>query len=169
MIKEDSTEIVLKPIGIIRTPYRGNYAPYQPLEREEGEARLILKPEYHSALADLEKFQYIYVIYYCHLIEESWQARICPAWAKGKEVGLFASRSPVRPNPIGLSVVKIKRIEAGEVVTNLIDAYDGTPLLDIKPYIKELDSKQDANYGWIMEVDGYDHLLLHIRGIAHKD
>jgi len=144
MIKEDSTEIVLKPIGIIRTPYRGNYAPYQPLEREEGEARLILKPEYHSALADLEKFQYIYVIYYCHLIEESWQARICPAWAKGKEV-------------------------AGEVVTNLIDAYDGTPLLDIKPYIKELDSKQDANYGWIMEVDGYDHLLLHIRGIAHKD
>ena len=84
------------------------------------------------------------------------------------EVGLFASRSPVRPNPIGLSIVRLKRIEGNVVYTSGLDVFDGTPLLDIKPYIKGLDSKDDANYGWIKELDDKDHLLLHIKGIPHE-
>ena len=162
--------IYFKPIGIIRTPFRSSCVPYQPVEREEGEARLILKPEYRLALEGLEKFKYIYVIFYCHRLEQGFCHKISPPFANGKCVGTFASRTPAHPNPIGLSVVKIKKVdmEKGEVVTNLIDAFDGTPLLDIKPYINELDSKPDANYGWIEELDGYKHLLLHIRGIPHS-
>jgi tRNA-Thr(GGU) m(6)t(6)A37 methyltransferase TsaA len=91
-----------------------------------------------------------------------------PPWFKGEGVGLFASRSPNRPNLIGLSIVKLRKIEGNVVVTSLMDALDGTPLLDIKPYFAELDAKEDANYGWLDE-DGREHLMLHIRGIPHGD
>jgi tRNA (Thr-GGU) A37 N-methylase len=80
---------------------------------------------------------------------------------------VFASRSPVRPNPIGISVVRIRGIENREIFTSGMDVFDGTPLLDIKPYIKDLDSKADANYGWIEEMNNREHLLLHIKGIPH--
>jgi tRNA-Thr(GGU) m(6)t(6)A37 methyltransferase TsaA len=92
---------------------------------------------------------------------------VSPPWADGKKVGVFASRSPVRPNPIGLSVVRIKNIVENRIYTSGLDAFDGTPLLDIKPYIKDLDSKSDANYGWIEEMDDMEHLILHIKGIPH--
>jgi tRNA (Thr-GGU) A37 N-methylase len=92
---------------------------------------------------------------------------IQPPWAKGKKVGLFASRSPVRPNPIGLSIVRIKKIIENKIYTSGLDVFDGTPLLDIKPYIKDLDDKFDADYGWIKEMDDTEHLSLHIKGIPH--
>jgi len=80
---------------------------------------------------------------------------------------VFASRSPVRPNCIGLSIVRIKRIINNEILTSGLDVFDGTPLLDIKPYIKDLDVKIDANYGWIEEIGDREHLFLHIKGIPH--
>ena len=92
---------------------------------------------------------------------------VSPPWTGGARVGVFASRSPVRPNSIGLSIVRIKKIIDNKVFTSGLDVFDGTPLLDIKPYIKDLDSKSDANYGWIKEIDGDEHLHLHIKGIPH--
>ncbi len=92
---------------------------------------------------------------------------VSPPWTDGHEVGVFASRSPIRPNPIGISIVKIKKIIKDTIHTTGLDVFDGTPLLDIKPYIKDLDSKNDANYGWIEDLDGYKHLILHIKGIPH--
>jgi len=80
---------------------------------------------------------------------------------------VFASRSPVRPNSIGLSIVRIKNIINNKIFTSGLDVFDGSPLLDIKPYIKDLDSKSDANYGWIGELESDDHLLLHIKGVPH--
>ena len=93
---------------------------------------------------------------------------VIPPWSDGKEIGLFASRSPVRPNPIGVSIVKLLKINKNEIFTSGLDVFDGTPLLDIKPYVKDLDSKEDANYGWIEDMKDKEHLILHIKGIPHE-
>ena len=119
-----------------------------------------------AGLKELDSFTYIYVIYYIDRLTASPKMEVSPPWAAGHRVGLFASRSPVRPNPIGLSVVRIKEIIGNRVYTSGLDVFDGTPLLDIKPYIKDLDSKEDANNGWVDSADD-DHLTLHIRGIPH--
>lgn len=163
-------EVVFKPIGVIHTPYRvGGFAPYQPLEREEGQSTIELFRGYEGALEELDKFTYIYVLFYMQAGKEEWHDKVSPPWAKGKKVGLFASRAPQRPNAVGLSVVKLRRIEGGTLHTSSIDAYDGTPLLDLKPYIRGLDSKDDANVGWVEEIEGgHEHILQHVRGIPHN-
>ena len=102
-----------------------------------------------------------------HQVKRGLSEHVSPPWTGGVRVGVFASRSPVRPNPIGISIVRIKGFENNEIITTGMDVFDGTPLLDIKPYIKDLDTRADANYGWIENMDDREHLLLHIRGIAH--
>jgi tRNA-Thr(GGU) m(6)t(6)A37 methyltransferase TsaA len=91
-----------------------------------------------------------------------------PPWAPQMEIGVFASRSPNRPNPIGISVVKIKRIVKNIIYISGIDAFDGSPVLDIKPYLNILDVKPDANFGWVSATGDENHLALHIKGIPHK-
>ncbi len=157
-----------RPIGVIRTPYR-HHAPYQPQENDPGAFRLVLDPEYEEGLRDLETFRYLYVLFCLDRAPPDPPMRVTPPWTGGREVGLFASRSPARPNPVGLSVVRLLGIEGNEIRTSGLDVYDGTPLLDIKPYVRDLDSKLDANYGWIEELDGWEHLMLHIRGVPHDE
>jgi len=155
-----------KQIGIIRTPYIDK-VPYQPLDEDEGDFRIIIDSKYNEGLYEIEKFHYIYVLYYIHHVKRKVSMIVAPPWAGGKKVGLFASRSPVRPNPIGISIVRIKQIVNNQIFTSSLDTFDGTPLLDIKPYIKDLDAKSDANYGWIEKLQGKEHLILHIKGIPH--
>jgi tRNA-Thr(GGU) m(6)t(6)A37 methyltransferase TsaA len=159
--------ITLRPIGTIHTPYDESFAPHQPVEREEGTSTLVLEPDLAPALSDLEGFRYIYVVSYLDGQTGPPRNRVKPPWAKGREVGLFASRSPARPNPIGLSIVRLVKIEGNVVTTSLLDLHDGTPLLDIKPYIRDLDSKHDADTGWIADLEGGDHALEHARGVPH--
>jgi len=156
----------LRPIGVIRTPYSDN-APYQPLANDEGDFRIIVNSQYRDGLRDLDRFHYIYVLYFIHRVNKIISMTVRPPWTPGREVGVFASRSPVRPNCLGLSIVRIKHITGNQIVTSGLDVFDGTPLLDIKPYIKELDSKSDANFGWLEDLDDRDHLMLHIKGIPH--
>ena len=163
---QNKVSFELKQIGTIRTPYQDS-APYQPVDTDTEEFRIVLDREYIAGLNDLMKFRYIYVIYYADKVVRQVEMMVAPPWAAGKRVGLFSSRSPVRPNPIGLSIVRIKDIVGNIIYTSGLDVFDGTPLLDIKPYIKDLDSKADANYGWIEEMDDMEHLSLHIRGIPH--
>jgi len=165
-VEQDRREYRLKPIGIIRTPYVDS-APYQPLANDEGEFRLCVDPPYADGLKDLDRFRYIYVLYLIHRVTRKPSMSVTPPWTPGKKVGLFPSRSPARPNPLGLSIVEVKGIKGNEVFTSGLDAFDGTPLLDIKPYIKDLDSKEDANYGWLEDLEDRDHLMLHIKGIPH--
>ncbi len=159
-------DITYHPIGVIHTPYLEK-APYQPVESDEGEFYLEILPEYVSGLKDLDSFQYIYVLYHIDRLTREVSMKVEPIWAGEIEVGLFASRSPLRPNPIGLSVVKLLRVDGNRVKTTGLDVFDGTPLLDIKPYIKDLDSKADANYGWVEKTGDLRHLALHILGIPH--
>ena len=165
-MSDESMDIIYRPIGWVRTPYK-DAAPYQPRDVPGKTFYLELFPEYVEGLQELETFRYIYVLFHMH---KKWKDSLVahPPWGKAKEVGVFASRSPNRPNPIGLSIVKLLRIEGNIIYISGIDAFDKSPLLDIKPYIAELDSKADANYGWVDKYEGREHLRLHILGIPHK-
>ncbi|MEN8211012.1 MAG: tRNA (N6-threonylcarbamoyladenosine(37)-N6)-methyltransferase TrmO, partial [Thermodesulfobacteriota bacterium] len=165
MMIEKST-IQFNPIGIIRTPYTEN-APYQPVEDDEQEFSIIVDPQFTKGLYELDRFNYLMLFYHIHLLEKEVKMVVEPSWSHGKKVGLFASRSPVRPNPIGLSIVRIKQINDNTIFTSGLDVFDKTPLLDIKPYIKDLDSKEDSNYGWLDDLDDQEHLQLHIKGLPH--
>jgi len=139
------------------------------VDEDEGEFRIVVDEKYADGLVDLISFRYMYAIYYIHRLTHSPSMIVSPRWTPGTKVGLFASRSAVRPNPIGISIVRIKTIVYNEIFTTGLDVFDNTPLLDIKPYIKELDSKNDANYGWLEDLDSNkEHLLLHIKGIPHE-
>ena len=160
-------EIRFKSIGFIKTPYVER-APYQPVANDKGDFRIVLDPEYSKGLLQLNKFRYMYVIYFIDQLNREADMIVNPPWSEGEEVGLFASRYPLRPNPIGISIVRIKQVIGNEIITSGLDVFNNTPLLDIKPYIKDLDSKEDADYGWIKgEEKDKEHLLLHIQGIPH--
>ncbi len=162
------TNFRFKQIGVIKTPYIDN-APYQPVNESKGDFRIVLNSEYKEGLLKLKSFRYMYVIYYVHRVKRKSSMVVTAPWAAGAKIGLFASRSPVRPNPIGLSIVRIRKIINNEIITSGLDAFDGTPVLDIKPYVKDLDSKTDANYGWLNGLGGdKEHLFLHIKGVPHE-
>lgn len=162
-------EISMQPIGVVRSPYVNN-APHQPDPADPGEFRLVIDQEHAAGLHRLEDFRYLYVLFYMHKVEGEASMTIHPPWApEGLEVGLFASRAPNRPNPIGLSIVAIERIDGNIIHTSGLDAFDGTPILDIKPYIAGLDVREDANLGWVEGLPNADHLALHIAGVPHGE
>lgn len=160
--------ILLEPIGTIHTPYTSMSAPEQSQRDAPGEFWISLKPEYAEGLDQLEKFRYIYLLYFLDQVRSGRDMVVTPTWAGGIQVGLFASRSPNRPNPIGLSVVEIKEISGLDIVITGVDCYNGTPLLDIKPYIRTLDLKEEANDGWFDDLEDRSHLVDHLLGIAHE-
>jgi tRNA-Thr(GGU) m(6)t(6)A37 methyltransferase TsaA len=165
--KGRSHTISIRPIGLIRSPYK-DWAPYQPVEREKGigKFQVHVNEEFATGLKDLEHFAYVILIYYLDKTEGHFELTVQPPWTE-KKVGLFASRSPFRPNPIGISIVRLHRIEGNVLYTWPIDVFDETPLLDIKPYMATLDSKKDADDGWIEGLEGKEHLLKHVRGLSH--
>ena len=145
-------DILFHPIGWIHTPYQSS-PPFQPDPEAEGEFYIELNPELEEGLYKLELCRYIIVLFYLDRPDKPVTLKVKPPRGKGIEVGLFASRSPRRPNPIGISAVKLKSIEKNRLNISGIDVLDGTPLLDIKPYVKRLDIKEDSNNGWLDEVE----------------
>lgn len=157
----------MNSIGRIRTPYTTD-APHQPVRDAEGSFRLELRSEYVAGLERLDSFRYAYVLWAFDRSEGKPAMIVHPPWAPpGVRVGVFASRSPLRPSPIGLSIVEILEIEGNVVHVSSLDAFDGTPIYDIKPYIQDLDTRTDAGFGWVDELPDKEHLRLHIQGIAH--
>ncbi len=155
------------PIGVIRTPYP-DAAPYQSRQDDAGEFRLVLDARWAPALQGLERFRYAMVFY---LLDRAPTPHpvVHPPWTPdGVRVGLFATRSPARPNPIGFSVVRVLRVDGDTVFTSGLDALDRTPLLDIKPYVNELDTRHDADTGWVADMPDQEHLRLHVLGIPHE-
>jgi len=140
--------IKLYPIGIIHSPYsEGKDIPIQGRFEDNVEAYLELKEEFVKGLKDLDKFSHAILLYYFHKTDK--------VTIQGKPFleddihGIFAIRSPHRPNHIGLSVVKIKEIKDNRLYFTNVDMIEGTPLLDIKPYIKYFDDKEDIVCGWL--------------------
>ncbi len=136
----------LKPIGIIHSPYQSGQAPYQGHGQKEI-CQVELFEEFEEGLKDIEGFSHIILIYWFHqshgyhlLVKTPWDA---------KPHGLFTTRSPHRPCPLGLSVVELVAREKNILKVKGLDAIDSTPLLDIKPYVPSIDEKNNAKAGWL--------------------
>ncbi len=144
--------VVYHPIGIIRSPHKeGSKTPIQPIYADGCRGFVEIFPQYTEGLQGLEDFSHIFLIFHLHLRKEV--KLIVKPWLHDKEKGVFATRSPHRPNAIGLSLVRLEKIEGSRVYVNDLDILDGTPLLDIKPYTKELDSRLTSKDGWLEQID----------------
>jgi tRNA-Thr(GGU) m(6)t(6)A37 methyltransferase TsaA len=98
-------------------------------------SRIVVRKEYAAGLNAIEEWSHLYVIFWMHKIADEKKTLVCPSSEPGMpRVGIFATRAPIRPNPIGLSLVELVRREANVLVVKGLDALDGTPVLDIKPY-----------------------------------
>ena len=140
-------EITYRPIGIIRSPYcDGKEAPLQGAFSGEVEATAEVFPEYVAGLKDLDGFSHVTLLYHFHLSEGYSLEVRTPA--DERPHGVFATRAPARPNSVGVTVVRLERIDGGTVHFRGPDMLDGTPLLDIKPYVPEFDSYPGSKAGW---------------------
>jgi len=145
----ENEEILLKPIGVARTSYQGmNDAPFQ--GRFSGDrAVLEIAAEFSAGLKDVELSGYLIVLYWAHLADRMVLQTVTP-W--GPEVrGVFACRSPARPNPVSLCVVELLEREGNRLTVRGLDALDGSSILDIKPYSTAVDSVEGANIDWFDE------------------
>jgi len=142
----DSIEI--RPIGVIHTPYqKHDDIPIQGRFKPEVEGWLELEKEYEPGLKDIEGFSHAILLYHFH--DSDMVTLEGGAFLDNDAHGIFAIRSPNRPNHIGLSIIRIKNIEECRLRFTNVDMLDGTPLLDIKPYITHFDCFSDAKCGWI--------------------
>lgn len=140
--------IELKPIGIIHTPFKEPEGmPIQPAGATGIRGTIEVFEEYHEGLKDLDGFSHIILLYHFHR-SHGFDLRIVP-FMDSELRGLFATRAPKRPNPIGISIVLLDRIENGVLYVQNVDMMEGTPLLDIKPYVPEFDSTEDIRTGWV--------------------
>jgi tRNA-Thr(GGU) m(6)t(6)A37 methyltransferase TsaA len=146
--------IPIKPIGVLHTPFTVREGiPRQAAGARQITATIEIFPEYAVGLADLEGFSHIVVLFTMHLIE-SEDLTACPPW-DGKSHGVFSTCSPFRPNHIGLSVVELKKIEGNRLTIRGVDMADGSPVLDIKPYIPDLYPREKIRLGWMTgKIDG---------------
>ena len=143
-------DIVVRPIGVVRSPHRTAIGtPIQPVYAEECEGEVIVDEEFAPALADIEGFERIWLIYWLDRAEP-FRPRVVP-YRDTREHGLFATRSPCRPNAIGMSVVRLLSCEGRTLRVCGVDILDGTPLLDIKPYVPEFDAHPSSKAGWFDE------------------
>ena len=140
--------IKYKPIGFIHTPFKEpKGVPIQPVAGEDIEGKVEILPDYIEGLKDLEGFSHIILIYHLHLSKKP--SLLVKPYMDEKLRGVFATRAPSRPNPIGLSIVRLVKIRGNMVYIKDVDIVDGTPLLDIKPYVPEFDLREVNRIGWL--------------------
>ena len=141
-------EIKYKPIGVVHSPFKEPHGvPVQPARGKDIDAVIEVFPEYVEGLKDIEGFSHIILI--CHLhLSKAFSLKVKP-FLDNELRGVFATRAPSRPNPIGISVVRLIRVEEGKLYIKDIDMIDGTPILDIKPYVSEFDPQKKIKIGWL--------------------
>lgn len=134
-------KIIYHPIGIFRSSYTPSTgAPRQGVLYPDNKGIIEIFLPYQDALETLNQFERIIVLFHFHKVEK-WDSKVHPPSSSHKHnFGLFATRSPKRPNPIGMTNVKLEKIEDGKLYVSGIDAFDGTPVLDIKPHLPSVDN-----------------------------
>ena len=145
------TTLTLEPIGFVRSPLAAKVeAARQPRAASGNAARIELLPgrNFEHALEDLERWEFIWVIFWFHL-NSGWRPKVLPPRSTTGRKGVFATRSPHRPNPIGMSVVRLERVDGLALHVRDSDMLDGTPVLDIKPYLAYTDAHPGAGTGWL--------------------
>lgn len=141
-------EIKLRPIGIIYTPYKEPKGiPIQGKFEKSVAGRIEIFPEYQEGLKDIEGFSHLILIYYFNRSKK--EKLVGKPFLEDREHGIFAIRSPHRPNHLGFSIVKLKKVKGNIIIFSEVDMLDGTPLLDIKPYVSYFDSRKNVKNGWI--------------------
>jgi tRNA-Thr(GGU) m(6)t(6)A37 methyltransferase TsaA len=142
------SEIVYFPIGIIRSPFRTvEGTPIQPAGARGVRGRIEIREEFLAGLKDLDGFSHIILIYHFSL-SRGYALEVKP-FLDDQLRGVFATRAPKRPNSIGISVVKLIGVEGVFLYIEDVDIVDGTPLLDIKPYVPQFDSRETELIGWL--------------------
>ncbi|MCP4543289.1 MAG: tRNA (N6-threonylcarbamoyladenosine(37)-N6)-methyltransferase TrmO [Chloroflexi bacterium] len=142
------TEISYRSIGTIHSPFKEiEGMPIQPTGAFQVRGSVEILPELAKGLKDLDGFSHIILLYHFHRVQES-KLTVVP-FLDSQPHGVFASRAPVRPNPIGLSVVRLLGIDQNILHIENVDILDGTPLLDIKPYVPEFDQHPANRVGWL--------------------
>jgi tRNA-Thr(GGU) m(6)t(6)A37 methyltransferase TsaA len=140
-------QVVYVPIGIIRSPFKtAEGSPIQPAGAEGIRGEIELREEFMAGVKDLAGFSHLILIYHFHH-SKGFDLHVKP-FLDHESRGVFATRAPKRPNPIGLSVVRLVKVEGNRLIIEDVDVLDGTPLLDIKPYVPQFDSKADCEIGW---------------------
>lgn len=140
-------KIQFNPIGIIHSPFKQIAGtPIQTTFSKDGEGTIEISPKFKEGLKDLEGFSHIILIYHFH--KSKGYSLLCRPFLDDMTRGLFATRAPRRPNPIGLSIVRLKQIRDNILSVTSLDIVDGTPLIDIKPYIPRFDSPKILKVGW---------------------
>jgi tRNA-Thr(GGU) m(6)t(6)A37 methyltransferase TsaA len=146
-------EITYQPIGIIHTPHTTREdMPIQPTGAKGVRGTVEILPVYAKGLADLDGFSHIILLYHLHKSTD-YQLTVIP-FLDTHPHGVFATRAPKRPNPIGLSIVRLIKVEDTTLTIENVDILDGTPLLDIKPYVPDFDSPEDVRIGWLEPARG---------------
>lgn len=138
---------LLSPIGVVRTPFPSPYGtPIQPATSQGARGTVEVRPELQPGLADLAGFERIWLLYSLHLVGTA-KLQVVP-FLDTVSRGIFATRAPARPNALGLSCVRLLAVEGCLLQVADVDMVDGTPLLDIKPYVPAFDSFPSATAGW---------------------
>lgn len=142
--------LTVSPIGIIHSPFTElSGMPIQPAGAVGVEGTVEVFPEFIDGLKDLEGFSHVMMLYHFHR-SKGFNLHVVP-FMDSVPRGVFATRAPKRPNPIGLSVLKLQKIQGNILYVENVDIVDGTPLLDIKPYVPEFDQQTETRVGWLEE------------------
>ena len=142
------SRLTFSPIGSIHSPFKdAKGMPIQPSGARGVKGTVVVDEKFTDGLKDLDGFSHIILIYYFHLSRD-YSLKVIP-FLDENEHGLFATRAPRRPNPIGISVVRLLGIEGSTLHVENVDIVDATPLLDIKPYAPEFDCVENIRLGWL--------------------
>lgn len=146
-------KIEYRQIGTIHTPFKSiEGMPIQPAGAESVPGTVEVYPEYSEGLKDLDGFSHIILVYHFHKAAKS--KLVVTPFMDDQPRGVFATRAPKRPNPIGLSIVRLLKIEGSTIEVENVDILDGTPLIDIKPYVPDFDEYPADRVGWLEHAKG---------------
>jgi tRNA-Thr(GGU) m(6)t(6)A37 methyltransferase TsaA len=142
------SSITFNPIGVIHSPFKVvKGTPIQPTGAEGIQGIVEIDQEFRAGLKDLDGFSHLILLYHFHLAE-GYSLQVRPYLDKTTH-GVFATRIPGRPNPIGLSIVRLVKVKDCTIHIQDVDIIDGTPLLDIKPYVPDFDMRETDQIGWL--------------------
>ena len=152
-------EVSYRSIGVVRSPFATvEGMPIQPSRAQGAEGALEIHSEVRAGLKDLDGFSHVFVI--CHLHRVAGAELTVVPFLDTEPRGIFATRAPKRPNPISISLLRIKSVDAQSVQVFDVDLLDGTPVLDIKPYVPEFDARTDARTGWYAQASRKDEKVV---------
>jgi tRNA-Thr(GGU) m(6)t(6)A37 methyltransferase TsaA len=140
--------IEYRPIGVVHSPFaKAEGTPIQPSRSHAARGTVEVYADFEEGLSDLEGFSHIILV--CHLHRSKPHRLKVVPYLDTVRRGVFATRAPSRPNPIGLSVVRLLGIDGNVLEVEGLDLLDGTPVLDVKPYVREFDDRTDSREGWL--------------------